>query len=119
MLQQRVSYLTGFTVRVQSVYYRKGTQVQASTVSSAITVIGQMITLVTNNNPTKVTGSDKFLLGLQIILDGYPIEDPPMEKKLPVEANVASSRKKNSGENGGTHSFSCTGELPANMAGIS
>jgi hypothetical protein len=57
-------------------------------VSSAITAIGQKIALDTNNNPTKVTGLDKFLLGLQIILDGYRIEDPPTEKKLPVEADV-------------------------------
>ncbi len=56
--------------------------------SSAITAIGQKITLDTNNNPTKVTGSEKFLPGLQIILDGYRIKDPPMEKKLPVKANV-------------------------------
>ncbi len=56
--------------------------------SCAITAIGQTITLDTNNNPTKVTGLDKFLPGLQIILDGYRIEDPPMEKKLPVKANV-------------------------------
>jgi hypothetical protein len=63
-------------------------QVQASTVSSAITAIGQKIALDTNNNPTKVTGSNKFLPGIQIILDGYRIEDPPTEKKLPVEANV-------------------------------
>jgi hypothetical protein len=83
-----VQYLTGFVARVQSGYYGKGKQVQASTVSSVITAIGQKIALDTNNNPTKVTGSDKFLPGLQIILDGYRIEDPPTEKKLPVEANV-------------------------------
>ncbi len=88
LFQQRVQYLTGFAARVQSGYYQKGKQVQASTVSSMITAIGQKITLNTNNNPTKVTGSDKFLPGLQIILDGYHIEDPPTEEKLPVEANV-------------------------------
>ncbi len=54
--------------------------------SSAITVSDQKIALDTNNNPT--TGSDKFLPGLQIILDEYRIKDPPSEKKLPVEANV-------------------------------
>jgi hypothetical protein len=85
--QQRVRYLTGFAARVRSGYYEKGKQVQASTVSSAITAVGQKIALDTNSNPTKVTGLDKFLPGLQIILDGYRVEDPPTEKKLPVEAN--------------------------------
>jgi hypothetical protein len=44
--------------------------------------------LDTNNNPAKVTGLDKYLPGLQIILDGYRIKDLPTEKKLPVKANV-------------------------------
>ena len=55
--------------------------------SSAITAIGQKTALDTNNNPTKVTGLDKFLPRLQIILDGYRIKHPPTEKKLPVEAD--------------------------------
>ncbi len=33
-------------------------------------------------------GLDKFLLGLQVILDGYRIEDHPTEKKPPIKANV-------------------------------
>ncbi len=33
-------------------------------------------------------GSNKFLPSLQIILDGYRNEDPPTEKKLPVEVDV-------------------------------
>jgi hypothetical protein len=57
-------------------------------VSSAITAIGQKIALDTNNNPNKVTGLDKTLTGLQIILDGYHIKDSPTEKKLPVKADV-------------------------------
>jgi hypothetical protein len=78
--QQRVQYLTGFSAQVQSGYYGKGKQVQASTVSSAITAVGQKIALDTSNNPTKAMGSDKFLPGLQIILDGYCI-DP--QRKTP------------------------------------
>jgi hypothetical protein len=88
LFQQRVQYLTGFAARVQSGYNGKGKQVQASTVSSAITAIGQKIALDINNNSTKVTRLDKFLLGLQIILDGYRIKDPSTEKKILVEANV-------------------------------
>jgi hypothetical protein len=78
----------GFAARVRSGYFGRGQQVQASTVSSAITAIGQKITLDTNTNPTKIVGSEKFLPCLQELLDGYPLEDPPTEKKLPVEADV-------------------------------
>ncbi len=41
-----------------------------------------------NNNPTKIVGSEKFLLPLQMQLDAYIKEDPPTLKKLPVEADV-------------------------------
>jgi hypothetical protein len=78
----------GFAARVRSGYFGRGQQVQASTVSSAITAVGQKIALDTNTNPTKITGSKKFLLCLQELLDGYHLEDPPTEKKLPVEADV-------------------------------
>jgi hypothetical protein len=57
-------------------------------VSSAITAVGQKIALDTNTNPTKIMGSEKFLPCLQELLDGYRLEDPPTEKKLPVEADV-------------------------------
>jgi hypothetical protein len=69
--QQRVRHLTRFAARDQSGYCGKGKQVQASTVFSTIIDIGQMIVLDTNNNPTKVMGPDKFLPGLQIILEGH------------------------------------------------
>jgi hypothetical protein len=78
----------GFAARVRSGYFGRGQQVQASTVSSVITAVGQKITLDTNTNPTKIMGSKKFLPCLQELLDGYWLEDPPTEKKLPVEANL-------------------------------
>jgi hypothetical protein len=79
----------GFAARVRSGYFGgRGQQVQASTVSSAITAIGQKIVLDTSTNPTKIVGSEKFLPCLQELLDGYRLEDPPTEKKLPVEADV-------------------------------
>jgi hypothetical protein len=78
----------GFAARVRSGYFGRGKQVQASTVSSAITAVDQKIALDTNTNPTKIMGSEKFLPCLQELLDGYRLEDPPTEKKLPVEADV-------------------------------
>jgi hypothetical protein len=78
----------GFAVRVRSGYFGRGQQVQASTVSSSITAVGQKIALDTNTNPTKIMGSKKFLPCLQELLDRYRLEDPPTEKKLPVEVDV-------------------------------
>ena len=39
-------------------------------------------------NPTKQEGSEKYLLRLQIILDGMRKEDPVTKKMLPVESDV-------------------------------
>jgi hypothetical protein len=47
-----------------------------------------MISLATNTHPTKIAGSEKLLLRLQQILDGFRKDDPPTRKKLPVEADV-------------------------------
>ncbi len=75
-------------MRVRSGYFGRGKQVQASTVSSAITAVGQKIALDTNTNPRKTMRFEKFLPCPQELLDGYRLEDPPTEKKLPVEADV-------------------------------
>jgi len=40
--------------------------------------------MATGVNPTKVAGSERFLLQLQIQLAGYAKEDPPTKKKLPI-----------------------------------
>jgi hypothetical protein len=50
--------------------------------------LGQTIALACNNNPTKVMGLEKFLLAIQVMIDGYTKADPPTKKMLPVEANV-------------------------------
>ena len=42
----------------------------------------------TNTNPTKLVGSEQFIICIQELLDGYRIADPPTEKKLPIEADV-------------------------------
>ncbi len=80
--------LKGFAGRVRTGYYGCGKQVQAGSVFSAITAVGQAIVLATNTNPTKVVGSDKLLPRLQQMLDGVCKADPPTTKQLPVEADV-------------------------------
>jgi hypothetical protein len=84
----RVRLLTGFAGRVRTGYYGQGKQIQAGSVSSAITAVGQAIALATNTNPTKIVGSDKLLPRLQQMLDGFRKADPPTTKQLPVEADV-------------------------------
>jgi hypothetical protein len=78
----------GFAAQAGTGFYGHGRQVQSSTVTGAITAVGQTIALACNNNPTKVIGSDKFLLVFQIMLDGYTKANPPTKKKLPVKADV-------------------------------
>jgi len=86
--KQRICSLTGFAQRVRTGYYGSGRQVQAPTVTGAITAIGQTISLAIGHNPTKIIGSDKFLPALQVMIDGFSKDDPPTRKMLPVESDV-------------------------------
>jgi hypothetical protein len=84
----RVCLLKGFVGRVRTGYYGQGQQIQAGSISSAITAIGQAIALAINSNPTKIVGSNKLLPRLQQMLNGFRKADPPTTKQLPVEADV-------------------------------
>ena len=86
--EHRIRSLTGFAQRVRTGYYGRGRQVQAPTVTSAITAVGQTISMAVGDNPTKVLGSDKFLPALQIMIEGYAKDDPPTRKMLPIESDV-------------------------------
>ena len=86
--RHRIGALMAFAVTIRQGLYGRGAQVQCSTVTSAITAVGQTIAMATGVNPTKVANSDRFLLQLQIQLAGYTKTDPPTKKKLPVEADV-------------------------------
>ncbi len=85
---ERICLLKGFAGRVRTGYYGRGKQVQAGSVSSAITSVGQTIALATNSNPTKIVGSEKLLPRLQQMLDGFRKANPPTVKQLPVEADA-------------------------------
>ncbi len=86
--EQQIRSLTGFTQQICTGYYGRGRQVQAPTVTGALTAIGQTISMAIGNNPTKVIGSDKFLPALQIMIEGYAKADPPTHKMLPIESDV-------------------------------
>jgi hypothetical protein len=83
-----VQVLTGFAARVCRGAYGRGMQVQVGTVVSALTAIGQEITLACGKNPTKITGSKRILPRLQQIYDGWLKEDPPTTKQPPVETDI-------------------------------
>jgi hypothetical protein len=85
---ERTRLLSGFAARTQTGYYGRGRQVKASTVSTALTAIGQTIALECERNPTKIIGSNKLIPRLQQMLDGWRKIDPPTLKMLPVEADV-------------------------------
>ena len=59
--ERRLRSLMGFVQRCRTGFYGCGRQVQASTVTGAITAVGQTISMVVGNTPMKVIGSDKFL----------------------------------------------------------
>jgi hypothetical protein len=86
LTQMRV--LSGFMAQVCTSFFGQGKQVKHCTVSSALTAIGQTIAFACNDNYTKIDGSEKLLLCLQVILDGYRKEDPATIKKLPVQSDV-------------------------------
>ena len=69
-------------------WYSRGKQVQAATVSGAITAVGQKIALEHQINPTKMPASDKLLPRISEMLAGWAKVDPPTSKKLPVESDV-------------------------------
>ena len=64
------------------VYFGRGKQVRASTVSGDITAIGKTIAVAHQINPTKMPHSDKLLPLLQDILVGFCKEDPATNKNI-------------------------------------
>jgi hypothetical protein len=83
-----VRMLMGFATLIRSGDAGRGCQVTTATVSTALTAIGQMVTLATGHNPIKLAGSDKLIPRLAQVLDGWQKHDSPTSKKLPVEADV-------------------------------
>jgi len=107
---ERVRALSSFAGRVRSGALGRGRKVQANTVVSAISAVGQTIALDYGVNPTKQDGSEKFLLRLQIIVDGMRKEDPMTTKKLPVESDVPEYLARIGGGNGATEVEKAVGD---------
>ena len=80
----RVRCISGFVALTRRGYYGRGKQVQAGTVSGAVTSIGQAIALVHEINPTKRPGSKKFVPRVEQMLIGWGNDDPLVASKMPV-----------------------------------
>lgn len=86
--QVRVRCLSGFGGLQRLGYYGRKKQVQAGTVSSALTAVGQKIALAHEVNPVKTRDSKDLVPRLSEMLSGFRKEDPATMKKMPVEADV-------------------------------
>ena len=69
--QHRVRCITGVAARVRPGFSGRGRQVQAPTVSTAISAVGQTIVLATGKNPLKIEGSDNYLPRISQMLDEW------------------------------------------------
>eukprot|EP00956_Cyclotella_meneghiniana_P042491 scaffold248501_cov111-Cyclotella_meneghiniana.AAC.2 len=65
-----------------------GRQVRAGTVSQALSAVNTTIALAIDEQPFKVKGSKNFIPLIAQTLNGWEKEDPGVEKKMPVEADV-------------------------------
>jgi hypothetical protein len=73
---------------VREGHYGYGRQVRASTVSAALAAINKTILLAINKDPLKIEGTNNFIPIISQTLQGWAKDDPPTEKKLPVEVDV-------------------------------
>jgi hypothetical protein len=73
---------------VQEGHYGYGRKVRATTVSVALASVNKAILLAYNKEPLKVEGTNNFIPIISQTLQGWGKEDPPTEKKLPVEGDV-------------------------------
>mmetsp|Transcript_36829 Transcript_36829/g.82805 ORF Transcript_36829/g.82805 Transcript_36829/m.82805 type:complete len:416 (-) Transcript_36829:347-1594(-) len=86
--QTRARVLSGFAARTRRGAFGRGRQIAAGSVASAITAVGQAISLDTGVNPTKNEGSKELIYPLQVMMSGFKKEDPATVKKLPIEVDV-------------------------------
>ena len=90
--QLKARALTIFGAAVRKGVYGNCKQVAKASVSTAISAIGQTITMDGRNgkkNPVMQEGSTKkFIEPVHRMLQGFANDDPPTTKKLPVDVDV-------------------------------
>lgn len=108
--RDRSTLLGGFAALVRQGYFGRGKQIQAPSVSSAITAVGKAIALVHEINPTKCPHSNQFIPRLQEMFEGWRRDDPPTQKKLPIEVDIPEWLVRRGLEKGATELEKATGD---------
>ena len=80
--------LIGFVSQVRQGYYGHGHTITAANCTTAITGIGQMITMDSGTNPSKPTDSNKLHPQISQMINGSKKEDLPSIKKVPVKVDL-------------------------------
>eukprot|EP00956_Cyclotella_meneghiniana_P036899 scaffold132055_cov20-Cyclotella_meneghiniana.AAC.1 len=86
--EEKCNAALSFAAAIRYGWYTRGGTVRAGTVSQALSAVNTTIALDINEQPFKVQGSKDFLPLISQTLAGWAREDPPTEKKMPVEADI-------------------------------
>ena len=86
--EEKCNTALSFAAAIRVGRYGGGRQVRASTVSAALAAVNTSIALAIDQQPLKVQGSKEFIPVIAQTLSGWRKEDPPIQKKMPVEADV-------------------------------
>jgi len=109
--QVRARILSGFAARMRRGAFGRGRQIGAGSVATALTAVGQAISLDTGINPAKNEGSKELIYPLQVMMSGFKKEDPATVKKLPVEADIPNFLAGLGRRQGGTAKDRAIGDL--------
>ena len=86
--QTRARVLSGFAARTRQGAFGRGRQIGAGSVATALTAVGQTISMDTGTNPAKNENSKQLIYPLHVMMAGFRKEDPPTVKKLPIEVDI-------------------------------
>eukprot|EP00956_Cyclotella_meneghiniana_P025446 scaffold53123_cov73-Cyclotella_meneghiniana.AAC.1 len=86
--EEKCNAALSFAAAIRVGRYGGGRQVRAGTVSAALAAVNTTIALAIDQQPLKVQGSKDFIPVIAQTLAGWRKEDPPVQKKMPVEADV-------------------------------
>ena len=86
--QHAIRSIMGVAGAARIGYFGKGRKVQGGTVSGANTAVAMNISLVQNEDLTKLAGRDTYVPRLWQMLDGFKKDDPPTVKKIPCTINL-------------------------------
>ena len=109
--EEKCNAAVSFAAAIRYGWYTRGGTVRAGTVSQALSAVNTTIALDINEQPFKVQGSKDFLPLISQTLAGWAREDPPTEKKMPVEADIPEFLAELGLEEGATELTKAVGDL--------